>query len=127
MPHKIFECQDTVHIDPSNESGASNKRTLCVIHSHSSKSGIDVIHGILDLIMLKLGQVRDKNEGYDIVLSENPTYLDNMQVEIRYKGEAIGNFGIVHPEVLEFFKVKYPVCALEIFIDKILDDYEARS
>lgn len=97
------------------------------MHSHSSKSGIDVIHGVLDLVMLKLGQIRHKTEGYDIVLSEHPTYLDNMQVEIRFKGEKIGNFGIVHPEVLEFFKVKYPVCALEIYVDKIIEDYIARS
>lgn len=97
------------------------------MHSHSAKSGIDVIHGILDLIMLKFGAVRDKKKGYDIVLSNHPTFLENMQVEITFLGEPIGNFGIVHPEVLKNFKVKYPVCALEIHMDKIFEEFEANS
>jgi phenylalanyl-tRNA synthetase beta chain len=97
------------------------------MHSHSAKSGIDVIHGVLDLIMLKFGAFRDKNKGYDIKLSNHPTFLENMQVEITFLGETIGNFGIVHPEVLKNFKVKYPVCALEIHMDKIFEEFEANS
>mmetsp|Transcript_10100 Transcript_10100/g.8895 ORF Transcript_10100/g.8895 Transcript_10100/m.8895 type:complete len:185 (-) Transcript_10100:29-583(-) len=124
LPHKVFEIQDTVHIDAENETGASNKRTLCVMHSHSAKSGIDVIHGILDLVMLKFGMFRNKAKGYDIALSEHPTFLENMQVEISFKGELIGHMGIVHPEVLKNFKIKYPVCALEMHMDDIFDTFE---
>lgn len=97
------------------------------MHSMASKSGIDVIHGILDLVMLKFGVFRHKTTGYDIVLSNEPTFLENMQVEILFKGEHIGHFGIVHPEVLKNFKIKYPVCALEMHMDKIFEEYEANS
>lgn len=127
VPHKVFECQDTVHIDPENDAGASNKRTICVMHSHSAKSGIDVIHGVLDLIMNKFGMYRHKTNGYDIKLSEHPTFLENMQVEIIFKGETIGHFGIVHPEVLKNFKIKYPVCALEMHMDAIFSEFEASA
>ena len=113
-----------MHIDPENETGASNKRTLCVMHSHTAKSGIDVIHGILDLVMLKFNIFRNKSKGYDINLSEHPTFLENMQVEITFKGEVIGHFGIVHPEVLKNFKIKYPVCALEMHMDGIFEEFE---
>ena len=96
------------------------------MHSHTQKSGIDVIHGILDLVMLKFGVFRDKvNEnGFNIVLSDHPTFLENMQVEVSFKGENIGYMGIVHPEVLKNFKIKYPVCALEIHLDKIFENFE---
>jgi phenylalanyl-tRNA synthetase beta chain len=124
LPHKVFEIQDTVHIDPENENGASNKRTLCVMHSHTAKSGIDVIHGILDLVMLKFNIFRNKEKGYDINLSQHPTFLENMQVEITFKGQVIGHFGIVHPEVLKNFKIKYPVCALEMHMDEIFEEFE---
>lgn len=97
------------------------------MHSHSAKSGIDVIHGVLDLIMLKFGAYRHKTDGYDIKLSEHPTFIENMQVEITYKGESIGYFGIVHPEVLKNFKIKYPVCALEMHMDAIFDSFVASS
>jgi phenylalanyl-tRNA synthetase beta chain len=94
------------------------------MHSHSAKSGIDVIHGVLDLVMLKFGLKRDMVNGYDIKLSEHPTFLDNMQVEVSFRGESIGHFGIVHPEVLKNFKIKYPVCALEIHLDSIFEAFE---
>lgn len=116
-----------MHIDSTNEAGASNKKTLCVMHSHTAKSGIDVIHGILDLVMLKFGAFRNATKGYDIKLSEHPTFLENMQVEITFMGESIGNFGIVHPEVLKHFKIKYPVCALEIHMDAIFENFEKNA
>jgi phenylalanyl-tRNA synthetase beta chain len=97
------------------------------MYSHSAKSGIDVIHGVLDLVMLKFGLKRDKVTGYDIKLSDNPTFLDNMQVEVSFKGESIGHFGIVHPEVLKNFKIKYPVCALEIHLNSIFEAFESTS
>jgi phenylalanyl-tRNA synthetase beta chain len=97
------------------------------MHSHSAKSGIDVIHGVLDLVMSKFGAFRHETKGYDIKLSQHPTFLDNMQVEIIFLGETIGHFGIVHPEVLKFFKIKYPVCALEIHMDSIFQHFETSS
>lgn len=127
LPHKVFECQDTVHIDPTNDTGASNKRTLCVMYSNVNSSGMDLIHGLLDLVMLKFGTFRNAEKGYDLVLSEHPSFLQNMQVEIRFLGETIGHFGIVHPEVLKAFKVVYPVGCLEMHVDKIFENFETSS
>ena len=97
------------------------------MHSHSAKSGIDVIHGILDLVMLKFNMFRNKEKGYDICLSEHPTFLKNMQVEITFKGKNIGYMGIVHPEVLKNYKIKYPVCALEIHMNDIFETFEENA
>lgn len=123
----MFEVQDTIHIDSTNAIGSSNKRTLCVMHSHSAKSGIDVIHGILDLVMLKFNIPNNKKIGYGINLSDVPTFLENMQVEITLKEKVIGHLGIVHPEVLKNFKIKYPVCALEIHLNEIFAEFELNA
>ena len=97
------------------------------MHSHSAKSGIDVIHGILDLVMLKFNIFNNKKTGYSIDLSESPTFLENMQVQISFKEKVIGHMGIVHPEVLKNFKIKYPVCALEIHMNEIFEHFELNA
>lgn len=97
------------------------------MYSNVNSSGCDILHGILDLVMQKFGAKRDKVTGYDLVLSEHPTFLENMQVEIRFLGEPIGHFGILHPEVLKAFKIVYPVGALEIHVDKIFENFEENS
>jgi phenylalanyl-tRNA synthetase beta chain len=97
------------------------------MYSNVNSSGMDLIHGILDLVMLKFGTFRHESKGYDLVLSEHPSFLQNMQVEIRFLGETIGNFGILHPEVLKAFKIVYPVGALEIHVDKLFENFEDSS
>ena len=116
-----------MHIDPSNAAGATNKRTLALVYSNVNSSGMDLIHGILDLIMLKFGATRDAVIGYDLVLSDHPTFLPNMQVEIKFLEKTIGHFGIVHPEVLKAFKIVYPVGALEMHLDDVFDNFEEKS
>lgn len=38
------------------------------------------------------------------------------------KGQEVGCFGIVHPEVLEAFEIPYPVSALEINLQSFCFD-----
>ena len=42
------------------------------------------------------------------------------------KGEAVGEFGVVHPEVLTAFDVPFPVSALELNLEPfVFDQYYA--
>jgi phenylalanyl-tRNA synthetase beta chain len=100
LPHKIFEVADVCLIDDSEETGARNERRACILYSNDKKTGIEIVHGAMDLIMKKFGQAPDPEIGYSIVESHHPTYFERRQVEVMLRGEHIGHFGVLHPEVL---------------------------
>jgi phenylalanyl-tRNA synthetase beta subunit len=54
VPLSIFEIGDCV-IKIDNEVGAKNVRHLCAMFTDHDNSGLELIHGLLDHIMKKLG------------------------------------------------------------------------
>jgi phenylalanyl-tRNA synthetase beta chain len=46
--------------------------------------------------------------------SDDGAYIPGRCAEIVVDGRSIGNFGEIHPEVLERFQIFTPVCAFEI-------------
>ncbi len=55
LPHKLFEVADVCLIDPSTDTGAKNERHACILFSDNHRTGFEVVHGVLDLIMKKFG------------------------------------------------------------------------
>ena len=51
----------------------------------------------------------------------DPRYFPLKGVEIRLKGKKIGSMGVLHPEVLNNFEIKYPVSCLEIDFQPLFD------
>jgi phenylalanyl-tRNA synthetase beta chain len=51
---------------------------------------------------------------YDWQPSSDPSLFPGRQAKVFAKGQEVGCFGIVHPEVLEAFDIPYPVSALEL-------------
>ncbi|KAL1564804.1 phenylalanine--tRNA ligase [Salvia divinorum] len=121
-PIKIFEVGDVVLLDEKKDVGASNRRKLAALHCGST-SGFELIHGLVDRIMEVLGtpfvSPGDKT-GYYIESSNEPEYLKGRQAHIIFKGEKIGTFGIVHPQVLHNFDIPDPCSFVEIDIEKFL-------
>ena len=54
VPQKIFECSDTVTKDATSDTGARNHRKIAAMVLDTS-SNFEVIHGLLDLLMTKVG------------------------------------------------------------------------
>lgn len=52
LPQKIFEISDCVVLDEQTETGAQNVRKIAALTLDHS-SNFEVIHGLLDLVMLK--------------------------------------------------------------------------
>ncbi|KAL1534156.1 phenylalanine--tRNA ligase [Salvia divinorum] len=121
-PIKIFEVGDVVQLDEKKDVGASNYRKLAALHCGST-SGFELIHGLVDRIMEVMGtpfvSPGDKT-GYYIESSNEPEYLKGRQAHIIFKGEKIGTFGIVHPQVLHNFDIPDPCSFVEIDIEKFL-------
>lgn len=88
-------------------------------------SSFETIHGLLDLVMAKVGA--DFADGsYTLHEDDNDArFLPSRGVEIRLNGKKIGSMGILHPEVLLNFELKYPVTAIELDFDPLFDHLKA--
>ncbi|KAJ6757623.1 PHENYLALANINE--TRNA LIGASE BETA SUBUNIT [Salix koriyanagi] len=121
-PIKIFEVGDVALLDESKDVGATNRRHLAALYC-GTNSGFELIHSLMDRIMEVLGTpfvpIGD-NTGYYIQRSDAPEFLPGRQASIIYKGKHIGDFGIVHPQVLSNFVITDPCSFLEIDMEHFL-------
>ncbi|KAJ4264782.1 phenylalanine--tRNA ligase subunit beta [Fusarium torreyae] len=143
VPMKIFEVSDVVFKDESLERKARNERHFAAAW-YGRTSGFEVVHGLLDRVLLMLRTAFLTHEegltgkSVDFEVKENPSKPDGYWIEelddatffaghaasvyLRLGGKErrIGEFGILHPTVLEKFDLKYPVSTLEINLEVFL-------
>ncbi|KAH6821541.1 tRNA synthetase beta subunit family protein [Perilla frutescens var. hirtella] len=139
----IFEVCDVVRLDEKKDVGASNHCKLAALHCGAT-SGFEVptcnllillrpLCVIIEIVIADTGLVDrimelngapfvspGDNMGYYIESSKEPEYLAGRQASIIYKGEKIGTFGIVHPQVLRNFDIPDPCSFVEINVEKFL-------
>ncbi|XP_054821886.1 phenylalanine--tRNA ligase beta subunit, cytoplasmic [Prosopis cineraria] len=121
-PIKIFEVGDCVVLDDTRDVGARNQRQLAALYC-GSNAGFEIIHGLVDRVMEKNGVpfvLPGDRTGYYIERSDEPEFLSGRQAKIIYKGQHIGTFGIVHPEVLSNFDIPDPCSFVELNIESFL-------
>ncbi|KAK4490066.1 hypothetical protein RD792_000720 [Penstemon davidsonii] len=87
---EIFEVGDVVLLNETKDVGASNRRHLAALYCGAT-SGF-----------------------------EEPEFLPGRQASIIYKGNQIGTFGIVHPQVLDNFDIPDPCSFVEVNIESFL-------
>ena len=139
LPIKIFEAADVCFKDLSLERKSRNERHFAAAFIGKS-SGFEVVHGLLDRIMLMLKTAflvseeglqskGRKGQGagestYWIEEADSPTFFEghaaDVHMRIRGRELVIGQFGILHPTVLEKFELKYPVSVLEMNVEVFL-------
>lgn len=115
VPMKIFEVSDVVFKDESLERKARNERHFSAAW-YGRTSGFEIVHGLLDRVLLMLRTsflTQDdpsKPDGYWIEELDDPTFFPGhaAAVYLRYGGKEarIGEFGVLHPTVLEKFDLK---------------------
>ncbi|KAI0204231.1 phenylalanyl-tRNA synthetase [Astrocystis sublimbata] len=118
LPLKIFESADVSLKDEKLERRARNERRWAVAYS-DKRSGFEMVHGLLDRIMLML-RVTD----YYLEEISEPTFFPGRAAGVylgkRGEGRRIGELGVIHPEVIEKFEIRYPVSALELNLAVLL-------
>lgn len=135
VPMKIFEVSDVAFKAPELERKSRNERHFAAAW-YGKTSGFEVVHGLLDRVMLMLKSAFVTNEegleikgkagdmSYWIEEVDDPTYFPghaaSIHAKIGGKEAVVGVFGILHPTVLEKFELKYPVSTLEINIEVFL-------
>ena len=97
-----------------------NSRRLLVLYS-DKKSGLEVVHGVLDRIMVVTGAAKGGDAGYEMVESDEATFFPGRQAFVTRGGENIGTLGIVHPDVLQKFDIVNPCSILELDLEPLLD------
>jgi len=81
-----------------------------------------VIHGLLDLLMTKVGAKMFKD--YKLVEEENdPRFFASRGASVMMHGKKIGVIGILHPEVMGHFELKYPVSCLELDFEPLFNHF----
>ena len=131
VPFKIFEVSDVAFKDDSAERKARNERHFAAAWC-SKSSGFEAVHGLLDRVLQMLRTAFLTHEeglsagkSIDFKVTENPGKPDGYWIEelhedtffpghaasvhLRLGGKErrIGEFGIVHPTVLEKFDLRY--------------------
>ncbi|KAI9806352.1 MAG: hypothetical protein M1825_006467 [Sarcosagium campestre] len=118
VPIKVFEVADVAFKDLSLERKSRNERHFSAAW-YGKTSGFEVVHGLMDRIMLMLrcpfivqkhGVDGISKNGYWIEEDQDATYLPGHAAKVflrlANKVTVIGSFGILHPSVLEKFELK---------------------
>lgn len=57
---------------------------------------------------------------------EDPAFFPGRQASVWAKGQRVGHYGIVHPDVLAAFDCPYPASALELSLEPFCFDQSYR-
>ena len=52
LPWRLFEVSDTVHLDGSADTGASNRRRIGIVFADSNSSGFEILHGLVERVFM---------------------------------------------------------------------------
>jgi len=122
VPIKIFEISDVMEKSEVYDVGATNKRCLCAVYMNTT-AGFEHIHGLVDRIMLLLEIPRTEPgsiSGYYLRPIQDTTFFPGMTAEVVVRGNPVGVFGVLHPEVLQSFDLAFPASALHMEIEPFL-------
>ena len=121
LPVRLFELSDVVHAAPELPSRTRNVRLLSAVYCNQA-ADFEVVHGLLDVALGKLGLAHKKD--YVLRRSADESFFPGFQAEVVVRERVVGILGIIHPEVLANFDLQYPVSALELDFQTLLD-YQA--
>lgn len=124
VPQKLFEVSDTVVLDPASETGAKNVRKLAALVIDIA-SNFEVIHGLLDLLMVKVGADFEKRDYQLVEDDKDARFFPGRGYSVLLKGTKVGSIGVLHPEVLANFDLKFPVSALELDFEPLFAHFKA--
>ncbi len=106
LPQSIFEVGDVII-------GRENRRVLAAMNIHPKASYTEV-KSLLQSLMGALAV------DFSLTSCNEESYIPGRCADIVVGGKVIGNFGELHPEVIQNFDLEYPVWGLEIFLEKLM-------
>ncbi|MHA1711524.1 MAG: phenylalanine--tRNA ligase subunit beta [Candidatus Freyarchaeota archaeon] len=115
FPQMIFEVGDVAVLDDRAETGASRELHLAGAVTH-------VEANFTEIKSIAEGVLRELNvRGYVFKAADHPSFTPGRCAEVDVNGNVIGVVGEIHPEVLNNFKLEYPVAAFEYTLQFLLE------
>jgi len=114
-PHRMFEVGEVAVPDQAVDVGSRTVTVLGAVVAHAG-AHFSEIHSCLDLLLYYLDQP------FSLEPVAHPSFLDGRVGRIVSGGRVIGLLGELHPEVLEQWQIGVPAVALEVEIDRLLDE-----
>jgi phenylalanyl-tRNA synthetase beta chain len=114
FPHKIFEVGKIAFLDDSEIYLSKSRQFAGFLHA-GTDANFNTAAAELQTLFYYLSRE------YDVEESSDPRFIPGRVAAIIYKGNPIGVFGEIHPEVLENWGVTVPCTAGEIDLDALLN------
>lgn len=88
-------------------------------------SNFQVIHGLLDLLMTKVGAKFMTD--YKLVEDATDPRWFNGGIAVMLGGKRVGSMGVLHPDVMRAYQLDYPVSAVELDFDKLFAHFLSKN
>jgi phenylalanyl-tRNA synthetase beta chain len=112
-PHRIFEIGKVVYREASENYGCRTRQYAGFLHA-GQDANFNTIAGQLQTLFYYISRE------YEVRESADRRFIPGRGAEILYRGEPIGAFGEIHPEVLENWGLTVPCTAGEADLDALL-------
>jgi len=109
----VFEVGLTVQLDSKEETGTRNERRVAAAVSHST-TNYSEIKAYTEAFLGQLGK------DYSFQESKDTAFIEGRAVVILIKGKPVGVMGEISPQVLENFKIEYPVTLFELGVEELV-------
>jgi phenylalanyl-tRNA synthetase beta chain len=112
-PHRIFEIGKVAYREESENYGSRTRQYAGFLHA-GQDANFNTAAGQLQTLFYYISRE------YEVEESADPRFIPGRAAAIIYKGESVGVFGELHPEVLENWALTMPCIAGEIDLDALL-------
>jgi phenylalanyl-tRNA synthetase beta chain len=113
-PHKLFEVGKIAYKNAAENHGVSTRQYLGTLHA-APGANFNTISAEMQTFFYYIG--RD----YTLAESRDPRFIEGRAAEILYRGQRVGVFGELHPEVLANWDITTPCTAAEFDADRLLE------
>jgi phenylalanyl-tRNA synthetase beta chain len=112
-PHKIFEIGKVAYLEPAKNYGTATRQYAGILHA-GAEANFSAIAAIIQTLFYYISRE------YIVEESSDPRFIPGRAAAIVHKGNRIGVFGEIHPEVLQNWDITMPCTAAELDIDVLI-------
>ncbi len=111
-PQKVFETGTVIIPDSSRETRTKDEmRTACAISG--VRVGYEEISSVLEALLSSMGAE------YSLRAEKGTAFIEGRHATVIVSGQAVGEVGEIHPEVLNNWGLEKPVAAFELNTEKL--------
>jgi phenylalanyl-tRNA synthetase beta chain len=119
-PHRLFEVGKVALLRPAENYGVATRQYLGFLNAHAA-ADFNEVAGQVATLLYYLGrdfEVAESAPGAEA--SVDPRFIPGRQAVVLHKGQAVGIYGEIHPEVLGNWGISLPCAAAELDLDLLL-------